>query len=145
VLLSLESDNPEVLDVTGIGDSTRTLRSRLKRPGSGGVGDHGTRTRGFPRNLGGTVVSTLKSQPAGAGSPKPRPTGGASTAWRERSLRTPAWYRVARETERAGRAAVVTAPSLHRGSRETDPRGACGGKGGAGKQSGRDTGRIHGS
>ena len=41
-------------------DSTETLRSRSKRRGSGGVEEQGVRTRGSPRNLGGTVVSTLK-------------------------------------------------------------------------------------
>lgn len=46
-------------------DSTVTLRSRIKRRGLGGVEEQGIRTRGSPRNLGGTVVSTLKETGGG--------------------------------------------------------------------------------
>lgn len=58
--------------------------SRIKRRGPGGVVEQGVRTMGFPRDLGGAAVSTLKV-PVGAGRTTSGPFGRRVCAQGERS------------------------------------------------------------
>ncbi len=64
-------------------DSTEALLSRIKRRGPGGVVEQGERTMGFPRDLGGAAVSTLKA-PVGAGRTTSGPVGSRVCARWER-------------------------------------------------------------
>ncbi len=88
----------------GGGQHRRAGCSRVKRGGPGGVREQGERTLGFPRNLGGTVVSaSYIQQPAGTGRSIPR----LSDARVHRPKRSNQWteerYRVARETGASGK------------------------------------------
>lgn len=88
----------------GGGQHRRAGRSRIKRGGPGGVREQGERTLGFPRNLGGTVVSvSYNEQPAGAGRSIPRPADARVHRPTGSNLWTEERYRVARETGASGK------------------------------------------
>lgn len=134
MLLSLENDNPEVLAVALGGDGTETLDSQGKRRGSGGVEEHGIRIRGSPgtwealssprQNItGGGRLN--KAQALGRGDRRPL---GAKLAAADVVPRSEG----NRASGKGGSGQSTFIVPLKQGNR---PKGACGGKGGAGKTS----------
>ena len=99
MLSSLESLNPGAHTLITVHGQHRRAGSRIKRGGLGGVKDHGRRTAGFPRNLGGTaclhtgraVGTAPDGKYPGPWAGRLRPTGA--------NRKTQVWYRETRETK----------------------------------------------
>ena len=109
----------------------------LRRPdvtGPAGVGDQGVGTSGFPRNLGGPVVSIPK---AGVGLPDRKTPGSRAGVGREERYqsRRKEWYCQAKENEarQEGRPDVGALHSTVEPGEPT-PWGAWGGKGASGSR-----------